>query len=482
MEQFKTLRVRFALWVALLVLGALVAFGAFVYFSLARDLALAIDDSLRLSATQAIAAINYENGQINFADSLPDNSAVADLRARGLTIRILDPSGNFIGGFGNYRDVSIPPETVSAAQRNESIFATLTGSSITNSIRLYSAPIVEEGQRVGIIQVAQSLASVQDTLNQLLRALLIGGVALIALAAGGGYFLAARALAPIDRMTQTARTISAQDLSARLDLPETDDEVGRLAATLDLMLERLDDSLQRERRFIADASHDLRTPLAAMQAILDVTRAQPRSTQEYERALDDLEFETKRLNTLTENLLRLARGDGQASRVREQVDVSLLLSDVCESLASLAEQKGLMLTCETAPLLVVNGDSDELVRMFVNLIENAIKYTENGGVTVTARADGRTLRIQVQDTGPGIFAEHLPHIFERFYRADASRSTEGAGLGLAIAREIARAHGGNIQARSAEGEGSTFIVLLPLEPIGEHGSPKIAIAMKKLRR
>lgn len=461
MERFKTLRFRFALWVALLVLVAFAAFGVFVYFSLARDLAAAIDDSLRLSSTQAIAAINYEDGRINFTDSLPENSPAATLRARGLTIRILSTTGILIGGFGNYRDVPIPPETISTSQRNESIFATFADSSNNNSIRLYSAPIIEEGQQVGIIQVAQSLASVQETLNQLLRALLFGSVALIVLAAGGGYFLAARALAPIDQMTLTARNISAQNLSARLNLPATDDEVGRLAATLDLMLARLDDSLQRERRFVTDASHDLRTPLAAMQAILDVTRDQPRNTQEYKHALDDLEFETKRLNILTEHLLQLARSDGHAYVVYEPVDISLLLFDVCESLRMLAQAKDLTLACNAAPELVVNGDSDELVRLFVNLVENAIKYTERGGVTVTARADGKTVRILVQDTGRGIPREDLPHIFDRFYRADASRSTGGAGLGLAIARKIAQTHGGEVQARSVEGESSVFTVLLP---------------------
>lgn len=470
MERIKTLRARFALWVALLVLGALATFGVFVYASLARDLAVSIDDSLRLSATQAIAAINYENGEINFADSLPENSAAANLSARGLTIRILDMQGTFVGGFGDYRHVPLPAETIAAAQKNEPILVTVPDSRNSTLLRLYSAPIVEEGKQVGIIQVAQSLTSLQDTLNQLLRALLIGALGLIVLAAGGGYFLAARALAPIDRMTQTARNISAQDLSARLNLPATDDEVGRLAATLDLMLERLDDSLQRERRFVADASHDLRTPLAAMQAILDVTRGQPRNPQEYEHALDDLEYETKRLNTLAEDLLQLARGDGRTNVVYEPVDLSLLVSDVCESLQMLAQAKDLTLACNVERELVLNGDSDELVRMFVNLVENAIKYTERGTIAVTARADGKTLRIQVQDTGRGISTEHLPHIFDRFYRADASRSAEGAGLGLAIARKIARAHGGNIQARSVEGEGSTFIVLLPVRANSEKDS------------
>lgn len=461
MGRIKTLRVRFAVWVALLVLAALTGFGAFVYFSLARDLAAAVDDSLRLNATQAMAGINYENGQINFAESLPENPDAANLAARGLTIRIMDMQGRFVGGFGKYRSMAFPAEAILAEQQAQPTFTTVSDPSNASPIRLYSAPIIEEGQPAGVIQVAQSLAGVQGTLSQLLRALLVGGIGLIALAAGGGYFLAARALAPIDQMTQTARTISAQDLSARLKLPATDDEVGRLAATLDSMLTSLDDSLQRERRFVADASHDLRTPLAAAQAILEVTRSQPRSAQDYQRALDDLDFEVRRLQTLTENLLRLARGDALTQVTRERIDVSLLLSDVCESMQSLALAKDLTLECEVAPALMVNGNRDELVRMFVNLVENALKYTERGGVTVTARADGKTLRVQIQDTGRGIAWDQLPHIFDRFYRADTSRSTEGAGLGLAIARNIARAHGGSIQARSIEGKGSTFRVVLP---------------------
>jgi heavy metal sensor kinase len=463
MERFKTLRVRFALWVALLVMSALVLFGAFVYWSLARNLETAMDDSLRLSATQAMAAVNYENGQINFGDALPEKADASPLTARGLAIRILNLQGVLLGGFGDYRHVPLPPETF-ATTPSEPLFSTLPDTRNQNLLRIYSAPIVEEGQPVGIIQVAHSSASVQETLNQLLRALVIGGVALMALAAGGGYFLAARALAPIDRMTQTARRISAQDLSARLNLPATDDEVGRLASTLDLMLERLEASIQRERQFATDASHDLRTPLAAIQAILDVTRAQPRSAAEYERALDDLEFETQRLNTLTENLLQLARGEARLDLAREPIDAALLLKDVCASMQPLAQAKGLTLRCEIESALRLRGDSDELARMFVNLLENAMKYTERGGVTVTARADGKSIRIQIQDTGRGISAEHLPHIFDRFYRADASRSTEGTGLGLAIAREIARAHGGNIQARSVEGKGATFVVSLPRAP------------------
>ena len=297
----------------------------------------------------------------------------------------------------------------------------------------------------------------------MLAALLIGGPLLIIIAGLGGYFLAARALTPIDRITRTARHIAegGEDLSARLNLPATDDEVGRLASTFDAMLAKLDDSFQRERQFTADASHELRTPLAAMQAILSVIREERRTPEDYEQALADLAEEADRLRSLTENLLRLARGPSSASPVREPVDVSALVSSVADSMTPLAEAKGLRLNCTGSDGLMVMGDMDDLIRLFVNLLNNAIKYTEHGTIDVAVERNTTGLLITIADTGLGIPAEHLPHIFDRFYRVDASRSTGGAGLGLAIALDIAQAHGGTIEVSSAVGQGTHFTVCLP---------------------
>ncbi len=286
---------------------------------------------LQLSATQANAAINFENGQLNFSDTVPEGSTATDLAERGLTIRILSPQGDLIEAFGPYRSLPVNPSSLIAAQQNRSEFLTVNNSSVDAPVRLYTSPIIQNDSLAGIVQIAQSLGPMEDTLNRLLTTILLGSPLLIGIAGFGGYFLAARALAPIDKMTRTAQQISAEDLSARLELPGTNDEVGRLAATFDHMIQRLDEAFQRERQFTSDASHELRTPLAAMQAIISVIREERRSPEDYEQALDDLAEETDRLKTLTEDLLKLARNDTSHSYVFESLDLSTLLSDLNES-------------------------------------------------------------------------------------------------------------------------------------------------------
>lgn len=457
-----TLRIRFALWVAALLLAALAVFGAFVYFSLARGLASSLDETLRLSALQITATVNIDDGRVNFSDSILDDShTAAALQARGLTAQIFDTRGQVRHTFGPYHALPLAPASLVAALRQEPTFTTLTTPTDGEAVRSYTVPIIEERKVIGVLQVLESLGSVQEALERLLTALLLGGPLLVLVAALGGYFLAAHALAPIDQITRTARRISAEGLSQRLALPATNDEVGRLAATFDEMLARLDVAFRRERQFTADASHELRTPLAAMQAILSVTRGQRRSPEDYESALADLAEETDRLRDLTEDLLRMARGEVQQIGARERIDLAPLLYDVTDSLRPLAEAKGLALTCDAAGSLTLAGDGDALIRLFVNLLDNAVKYTENGGITVTGRSDATGVRVTVADTGIGIPAQHLPHLFDRFYRVDKGRSGRGAGLGLAIAQEIARAHGGGLTVDSAPGAGTTFTVFLP---------------------
>ncbi len=456
MQRLNRIRVRFALWTAGLILVLLVAFGAIVYYSVAQGLTAAVDEALNLSATQTLAALNVENGVITLADGFSEiDNQSAEIIERGLTVRVLDASGQTVQSFG-------PARTLPAPQvRGESIALQSAAGADSGPLRILSAPVLEDGKVVGAVQIAASLAGVEATLQRLLVTLLLGGALLTGVAALGGYALAARALRPIDQMTRTARRISAEDLSARLNLPATDDEVGRLAATFDEMLSRLDDSFQRERQFTANASHELRTPLTAMQAILEVVRAQPRTPAEYEAAIDDLSEEADRLRTLVDRLLYLARNDAQRSDVRQPVELTFLLADIVDSLEALAERKGVALSLTTPSKLALCGDGDSLVRLFVNLIDNAIKYTAQGTVTVVATAEADWVRVTISDTGVGIAAEHLPHIFDRFYRVDAARTSRGSGLGLAIAHDIARAHGGDITVASQSGQGTTFTVRLP---------------------
>ena len=449
--KLNTLRTRFALWTALLILLVLAAFGAYVYLSMSRGLYAALDNTLQVGTSQIIASLNVDNGKLILPDSLSEPPE-GETPPAGFSVRILTPDGTVLQQTGVYASqlpaVKIP---------NPSAFYT----TLTNPpLRIYTVPVTDNNQLVAIVQVAQSTGAVQATLGRLLTTLLIAAPLLLLATAASGYFLAARALRPVDTMTSMARHISAEDLSARLNLT-SDDELGRLASTFDEMLARLEDSFRRERQFTADASHELRTPLAAMQAILSVTRQRRRKPAEYEQALDDLSEETERLCSLTESLLALARADLHPIVLNETVDLSTLLEDVTESLRPLAEAKGLELACKTEGSLTVRGESDGLIRLFINLLDNAIKYTEHGNVNVSALRDGDQVHVEVSDTGVGIPASHLPHVFERFYRVEQSRSKRGTGLGLSLAQQIVAAHGGKISAMSQAGKGSMFTVELP---------------------
>jgi len=458
MKWIKTIRTRFALWATALILAFLTAFGGFVYFNLSLSLHAAIDDSLSLSASQIAVGLNINNGQILPPEATtPEETSFNAFSQRGLTLIVLARDGSVLQAAGMYRNFRLTQLTSDP----QGSFLTLPTSVGGESVRIYTLPVLDNNQVVGWVQAMQSLGSVQDSLNRLLAALLLGGGTLTLLAGFAGYFLAARALSPIDDITQAARRISTEDLSARLNLPDIGDEVSRLAITFDEMLTRLESGFQRERQFTSDASHELRTPLTAMQAILSLVREGERPVQEYRQALEDLAGETDRLRGLVEDLLRLARGDRHQAEERTRVDLSTLLCDVADSLRPLAQAKGLSLSCDPQPGLILMGDSDSLIRLFVNLLDNAIKFTKCGGVTVTGRSEADMLTVEIADTGPGIAPEHLAYIFDRFYRVETARSSGGTGLGLAIARQIVQAHGGDITAASKMGEGTTIFVQLP---------------------
>ena len=463
MKMLKTLRVRFALWLTLLILAFLAIFSFGVHFSLSRSLYTGVDETLVLSAEQIIPSLQEEDGSILMPPldaNAPDLIEFDPITQRGITIVILSQNGYILQAAGTHSlfslSDSLPP--------TQPEFQTIPEAAEIDRIRVYSLPIVENDQILGWVQSMQSLGTTEESLDKL-RTLLVTGSAILSLLAGfAGYFLATRALAPIDKITNTAHRISIEDLSARLNLPDTGDEVSRLANTFDEMLERIESGFTRERQFTADASHELRTPLTAMQTILQFTREGERSLPEYRLALDDLAEEADRLQALVEDLLHLARGEGGLELYKEEIDLSLLLDDVADSLRALAEKKGFALKTNLPPSLIIFGDTDQLIRLIVNLLDNAIKYTQEGSVNISAHNEEDHSIIEVADTGIGIQTEHLPHIFERFYRVEASRSSQGVGLGLSIAEQIVLAHGGKLRVTSVSGKGTKFTVFLPNPP------------------
>jgi signal transduction histidine kinase len=455
----RTLRARFVFWTTGLLFAALTVFGIFVYESMSRSLLEALDDALAFSASQVAATVQIEDGGISPVEGFEGKRA--DLLDHEAAIRIVSKDGRTLLQAGP--NIAFPAQSsIPAAPA----FSSFTSASTNELVRSYILPIEDNGHPAGFIQTAQSFEDVNETKHSLLVTMLIGVPFMAALVGIGSHYLAARALAPIDEITETARRISAEDLGARLKLSNTDDEVGRLASTFNGMLGRLHAAFIRERQFTADASHELRTPLAAMLAILDAVRAKRRSPEEYEVALADLAKESERLRTLTENLLRLAQSSNPIPCSQEATDLSMLLRDVTDSLRPLSESRGITMKCDVAEDLMVRGDNDDLIRLFVNLLENAVKYTQRGEISVSATVLGGFAIVAVQDTGIGIPAADLPYVFDRFYRVEKSRSEGSAGLGLAIALEIVRSHGGSIDVRSEEGKGTTFEVQLALDKEG----------------
>jgi signal transduction histidine kinase len=290
----------------------------------------------------------------------------------------------------------------------------------------------------------------------------------LALAGVAGYGLARLALRPVDRMTQFARSLGANDLGRRLNYRGPDDELGRLATTLDAMLARLEASFTRERRFVADAAHELRTPLAALKGRLDVVRQRERDARAYRAAIDAIEPEVERLIRLVRDLLLLARLETDTAPWEEApVDISQLCERIVEQMDPLAGERRLSIAIDVEPGLLVTGSFDHLLRALLNLLDNAIKYARSPGrIVVEGRRTNGSIRIQVANDGKVLDTTLIARVGERFLRGegDRSRETGGVGLGLAIAAEIARRHHGSLSLAGKSGGGA--IATLSLTPSG----------------
>jgi heavy metal sensor kinase len=292
---------------------------------------------------------------------------------------------------------------------------------------------------------------------------------LVILASLAGYWLSGRALAPVNAIIETARGVGVQNLSSRLAVPPANDELRRLSETLNAMLARLEASVKRLTQFTADASHDLRTPIALIRTSAELSLRRPRSEAEYRETLARILATSEETTHLIENLLTLARADAGASELHfENIDLVPRLEKISEEAGILASGKGIEVTREiaTGPIRV-SADPAALERLLLIVFDNAVKYTPSGGKIAMSLSNGSgSARIEIRDSGIGISEKDLPHIFERFYRADQARSREpgGSGLGLAIARWIVDLHGGLIEADSKLGGGSLFRISLPAAP------------------
>lgn len=450
-------RWRLVAWYTLLSGVTLLSFDLYLYFKFRDGLLSQVDRTLEVAAIQAMNNIDDEEAFLTF-DPRRDAPVLASLLDRaGVSVYLLNAQGIIKGQFGHV--LTIPMQ-----DRLTPGFQTLQEHD--GPWRFYTLEIPPQGDRsAGWIKVGHSLLEVERSSGDLRRQMLLGMPLVLVLVGMGGSILASRALAPIDQMTQTARRIrTSGDLSQRIHYQGSEDELGRLAVLFDEMLDSLQQTFEREQRFSADVSHELRTPLTALKGRLSVALSQCRTAAAYQETLRSIEPEVDRLIRLSSDLLLLSQLERGAQWQPETVDLSELLAAIAEQMQPLADLKAVYLSINIAPTMSLQGQSEHLIRLFLNLLDNAIKHTPpEAKVQLTAQTQGSTHQISIRDSGPGIAAEHLPHLFDRFYRveSDRSRRTGGAGLGLAIAQEIAHLHGGHIQAQSQSQQGSVFTVFLP---------------------
>jgi two-component system OmpR family sensor kinase len=487
------IRVQLTLWYTAIFALLILLFGLIFYTTLQAFLASGVDSALQLRAQQIAGGVSSESGKIVIQDvtgelpgldttptpgnqntnSTGTNStggpndrqgAQSDVNI-GTLVRILDAQGKTTYISPAFRALTLPPTSFTQPLHGPTWQETITAHN-GQAVRMISVALTDNGAVFGVLQVGESLAQLDATLQSITLALLVITPFVLLLGALGSYWLAKRAFRPILYLTRTAREIKAGDLHRRVPVPRSRDEVYDLALTLNEMIGRLDQAFTQQRRFVADASHELRTPVTVIRSITDVALEDPLNLDEYGVLLREINAEAERLGVLINDLLMLARADEEQMPLdREPVRLDLLAFDVAASMEPLAIERGIELQVQTLEPATVSGDTARLIQVLMGLVDNALTYTNAGGtIALGVAVHGSEACLTVRDTGIGIASEDIPYIFERFYRADPARSRAagGSGLGLSIAHWVIQAHGGSIAVESQVGQGSTFTVTLPL--------------------
>jgi signal transduction histidine kinase len=481
-----SLRLRLTLAYVGLFALALTALDIGLYFVVNRALLNGIDNELNLGAQVLVQSFNDAADEPTLRTDLSDlpaflaqGSGLDSFATTNLFVVVYDNDGNPIEYSPNLRGqlefrqrVTLNRETVMEALRPAVSRATMDLGVVrvrTLMVPLaYNNPITGTVQFQGLIQLSRSIGETERALRIFLYALAFGGVAVMMFAAQGGAWLTRAVFRPIDVIARTAQSIvSAADLRRRVPVPVVQDELQLLTVTVNDLLGRIDNLFEAQQRFLADASHEIRTPLAAMQGNIEILqRGAARDKELLEESLRDMQNESARLIRLVNDLLMLARNESAANMRFVLVDMATLLLEVVRELKPLAN--GVSLTLDARTVVFVVGDRDRIKQALINVCMNALQHTSPGGtVTCTLSGDGQTARVTIADTGTGMSSGDLEHIFDRFYRADRSRTRTagavggGTGLGLAIVKYIVDAHHGAIHVESRLNEGTTFRIELP---------------------
>ena len=457
-----TLALRLTLWYAgIFALFACVAFLLFYSF-ITSVLQERIDQELRgqarrfstLLATEGVEAVN--------------NSAVIDAQAAGVKkvfFRFLNLNGTAFSSsnMSYWTDIPVNGAALEQLGRGEStVFETITIPNRSDQVRIIYAllsPLI-------IAQVGQAMESQSRFVEAFKRIFIITMTLLIVIAAGVGWFMARQAVSGVEAVTRTAQKISGGSLEERVPVKPRGDEIDQLATTFNQMLDRIQTLLTEIKEMSDNIAHDLRSPIARMRGLAEVTLTTSKSLSEYESMAASTVEECDRLLDMINTMLFISKTEAGLERPsRADVDIGALIRSACELFEPTAEDKHITLNCQAPEKTFLLGDSRMLQRMLSNILDNAVKYTPPGGeVKVSVSEPNQDIIITIHDTGIGISGADLTRIFERFYRSDQSRSEPGTGLGLSLARAIARAHGGDITVASELNRGSTFTIILPKAP------------------
>jgi heavy metal sensor kinase len=452
-------------------------FGTLFYARFQATLMSSLDTALQSQAQEIAGDITYPHNTIKIDDATADLPGFNPTSHRrrflpadvnlGILVRILTSTGRPFRTTPAFYSLHVPPASVTKPLQGQP----WQGNVLTSTgqmVRLYSRALTtDDGRIFGVVQVGTALTQIQTALSNVIFQLLLIAPAMLILAMLGSYWLASLAFTPIHRVINIAQEIKAGDLRRRVPIPHAHDEVRHLALALNDMIDHLEQTFIRQQRFVADASHELRTPVAVIRSKTSMALSRITSPENYIHLFHTIHDEAERLGRLVNDLLTLNRVDeGQIQLEREEVRLDSLVQAVAATVETLAEEHQIAIHVQHSAAITIQGDETRLIQMVMNLLENAIQYTDAGGrVSISVTTKQTQALLIVQDTGIGIAPEHIPRLFDRFYRVDLARTRSrggNSGLGLATVDWIVKAHHGTINVASQPGQGSTFTVSLPL--------------------
>lgn len=461
----RSVRFRLTVWYSLAFFIASAVIFASFYLITKQTLYSQTDTTLNSHGSSIVKVITREEStSCQSCQMMARDSFLSEFsEIPGMVVILMDNTGNIVGS-----SITIDRSDKKLQQLFEQVSKAqspyITDHIISSlKMRFWIDPIYKDGQLLGVVFVGHPIDVIEKSLNNLL--LMLGAVFVVFLIPTifGGYLLARSAIRPITSISEKLKKISSENLDERVITPNTNDEIEELAITFNSLLDRIGEAFKREKQFIGDVAHELKTPLATQRSNIEVVRERDRDKKEYVKALDETLIDNKRMSKTLENILDLAWSEAEVTSHFETFNLSELIEEIRELAAKIATSKNIKIAGVTVPNIQIHGKRDKLFHAIVNIVDNAVKYSQsNGIVSISLHKTPHKIYLRIIDNGMGIVKKDLPHIFERFFRGTKNDKTSGSGLGLAIAQAIISSHHGKIDIESIVGHGTSVSVSFPI--------------------